>query len=211
MALLASGLGLAPRPSARAGAGRRLVVAVLKRALPAAAILLLAAVALWPQIRGLEDQRRLTFRRDAEAPADTLRMQQARFQGVDELGRPYTITARAAQQAGNGDAVLLDEPNADMTLQDGAWVFLQANQGTFRRTAQTLDLAGQVVLNHDAGYELRTERASIDLTARGATGDARVEAQGPFGTLEGSGFIATDGGKVIIVTGPATLVLEKFQ
>jgi lipopolysaccharide export system protein LptC len=196
------------RAAASDGAARRVVVGVLKRVLPAAAVLLLAAVALWPQLRGLDDQRRYTFRRDAGAPPDTLRIQDARFQGVDELGRPYTVTARSATQVSNSDAIALDEPKADMTLQDGAWVLLQAAEGTFRRQGQTLDLAGGVVLNHDAGYEVRTESASIDLAARGATGDRPVAAQGAFGTLDGQGFVATDGGRVITVTGPARLVLQ---
>jgi lipopolysaccharide export system protein LptC len=195
----------APRPAA---GGRRLAVGVAKRVLPAAAILLLAAIALWPQLQGADEARRVTFRRDGAAAPDTLRMQEARFQGLDELGRPYTVTARAATQVTGSEAIDLVQPTADMLLQDGTWVLLQAASGTFRRDAQMLDLGGGVVLNHDAGYEVRTERASLDLRAQGATGDAPVAAQGPFGTLHGQGFVATDGGKVIVVTGPATLLLE---
>lgn len=199
---------IAPRAAGTVSPGRRLAVRVLKRLLPAAAVLLLAAIALWPQIDGSDDQRRLTFRRDGEAAPDTLRVRQARYQGVDELGRPFTVTAREASQVSGRDAIEMVQPQADMTLQDGAWVFLDAAEGTYRRTAGLLELAGGVTLNHDAGYEVRTPTAQVDLRAQSAEGPGPVAAQGPFGTLEGIGFQATDGGREIIVFGPARLVLE---
>lgn len=197
-----------PRAARADSAARRLAVRVLKRLLPAAAVLLLAAVALWPQIDGSDDQRRLTFRRDGEAAPDTLRVRQARYQGVDDLGRPFTVTAHEASQVSGRDAIEMVKPQADMTLQDGAWVFLDAAQGTYRRAAGLLELGGGVTLNHDSGYEVRTPSAQVDLRAQSAEGPGPVAAQGPFGTLEGIGFQASDGGRQITVFGPARLVLE---
>lgn len=202
---------LPPHPLTRPPTGvRRLVVGALKRLLPLAALLLLAAIALWPQWQGAEDARRLTFRRAAtDILSEPLRMRDARFRGIDERGRPYTVTAELASQAGKSDDTIdLVQPKADITLQDGAWVLVQAAHGVYRRQPSELDLDGGVVLNHDAGYEIRTERASIDLRDQKAEGDRPVSGQGPFGTIEGSGFQAEQGGKVPIITGPATLVLQ---
>lgn len=193
------------------GAGRRLFVRVAKRLLPAAAILLLALVALWPQLDGSDEARRLTFRRGAEPPADTLRVRDARFQGVDEQGRPYTVTAEGAAQATGADTVDLVRPQADMTLADGAWVLLSAQGGVYARESQVLDLQGAVTLNHDAGYQVVTESARVKLREHSAEGQSAVAAQGPFGTLEGSGFELTDSGQVIVVTGPARLVLQETR
>jgi lipopolysaccharide export system protein LptC len=190
------------------GAARRLVVRALKRLLPAAAILLLVLVALWPQLDGTDEARRLTFRRGAEPPAETLRLREARFQGVDEQGRPYTVTAVEATQATGANIVRLTEPQADMTLTDGAWVLLRARAGSYARDARTLDLMGQVTLHHDSGYEVTSETAQVVLNEKSAHGESPVAAQGPFGTLEGSGFTLTEGGAVIVVTGPARLVLQ---
>jgi lipopolysaccharide export system protein LptC len=204
-------LAVLPRPTAGrpASAGRRMLVRVLKRLLPAAAVILLAAIALWPHLTGSDDARRYTFRLGANLLNEPMRMREARFQGIDELGRPYTLTAsEASQRGGNDDAIDLVEPKADITLQDGAWMLLQAATGVFHRTPQNLELEGGVVLNHDGGYEVRTERASIDLKGQVARGDRPVEAQGPFGTIEGTGFVAEEGGKVITVTGPATMIIR---
>jgi lipopolysaccharide export system protein LptC len=205
--------GRRPPPGAASpqGAGRRLFVRVAKRLLPAAAILLLALVALWPQLDGSDEARRLTFRRGAEPPADTLRVRDARFQGVDEQGRPYTVTAAEAAQATGADLVDLVRPQADMTLSDGAWVLLAAREGAYARDVQVLDLRGAVTLNHDAGYQVVTEAARVKLRDHSAEGESPVAAQGPFGTLEGTGFVLTESGQVIVVTGPARLVLQETR
>lgn len=204
--LAATSRPAAPAPSA----ARRLVVAALKRLLPAAAVLLLAAIALWPQWQGGEEARRFTFRRGAtDLLNEPLRMRDAQFRGIDDRGRPYTVTAAEATQAGQGDDTIdLVRPKADITLQDGTWAIVQSAHGTYRRVQGVLELDGDVTLNHDAGYEVQTDRAHINLHDRSAQGDRPVAGQGPFGTIEGTGFEAEDGGKVLIVTGPATLVLQ---
>jgi lipopolysaccharide export system protein LptC len=204
-------LAVLPRPAVPrpASAGRRILVRVLKRLLPATAIILLAAIALWPHLTGGDDARRYTFRLGGNLLNEPMRMREARFQGIDELGRPYTLTAsEASQRGGNDDTIDLVEPKGDITLQDGAWMLLQSATGVFHRAPQQLELEGRVVLNHDGGYEVRTERASIDLKGQTARGDSPVEAQGPLGTIEGTGFVAEEGGKVITVTGPATMIIR---
>ena len=208
------GPGAEPRSAAGirapgAGTFRRVAVRVLKRVLPAAAIVLLAAIALWPQWQGADEARRITFRVGANLLNEPMRMRDARFRGIDELGRPYTITASEAMQLpGAEDQVDLVDPKGDITLQDGAWVLLQARHGLYQRQPGLLDLDTNVVLNHDSGYEVRTERASIDLKAQTARGDRPVEGQGPFGTIAGQGFETSEAGKVVIITGPATMILQ---
>lgn len=203
--------------SPRAGAGpsgaRRLVVRLLKRVLPLAAVLLLAAIALWPQWQGTDEARRFTFRRGAtDLLNEPLRMRDAIFRGIDERGRPYTVTAQQAIQVGQGDDTIdLVQPKADITLEDGTWALVQSVHGTYRRIPQLLELDGGVILNHDAGYEVRTESATINLRDQTAQGDRPVAGQGPFGTIEGTGFQADDAAKVLVVTGPATLVLQGLE
>jgi lipopolysaccharide export system protein LptC len=198
-----------PRPAGTSGATRRMMVRALKRVLPATAIVLLTAIALWPQWQGADEARRFTFRLGGNPLTEPMRMREARFRGIDEQGRPYTVTASEAMQLGNTDDTIdLTDPKGDITLQDGTWMLLQADHGLYYRQPGLLELDGNVVLNHDAGYEVRTERASIDLRGKTARGDRPVEGQGPFGTIEGQGFEAEEAGKVIIVTGPATLVIQ---
>ena len=121
-------------------------------------------------------------------------------------------TAQQAIQVGQGDDTIdLVQPKADITLEDGTWALVQSVHGTYRRIPQLLELDGGVILNHDAGYEVRTESATINLRDQTAQGDRPVAGQGPFGTIEGTGFQADDAAKVLVVTGPATLVLQGLE
>jgi lipopolysaccharide export system protein LptC len=188
-------------------ARRRVLVALAKWLLPALALALLALVAFWPEIEGGEDSR-VSFRRSAQPRAEALRVVEPRYQGIDELNRPYTVTARAGQQQGSEQILDLDQPRADILLTDGSWIYLRADEGRYDKPRGHLDLAGDVTIYHDNGTMLRTEQAAVEIEEGSASGDRPVAAQGPFGTLTSEGFRLTERGAVVVFTGQAHAVLE---
>ena len=198
------------RPAPRPGqlARRRILIGLAKRLLPALALALLAVVVFWPEIEGDEERSRVSFRRVAQPVAESLRVLSPRYQDVDELSRPYTVTARSAQQPGGEQILDLEAPRADMLLTDGGWVFVSADTGRYDRPRHHLDLAGDVTIFHDNGMTLRTPEAAVEIEEGAASGDAPVAAQGPFGTLESEGFRLKDRGAVVVFTGRAHAVLE---
>lgn len=222
------GLGAGPRDAAEDGPGRqmlalsrerrglsrgqlarrRFAVRWTKRLLPALALALLSAVVFWPEIEGNEDRSRVSFRRTVQPRAEGLRVVNPRYQGIDDLNRPFTITADAAQQEGATQILNLEEPRGDLLLTDGAWIYVQARTGRFDRPANHLDLAGAVTIYHDSGLMLLTEAAAVQLDAGSASGDTPVAAQGSFGTLTSEGFRLTERGAVVVFTGNAHAVLE---
>ena len=187
---------------------RRILVGLAKRLLPVLALALLAAVVFWPEIEGNEDRSRVSFRRSAQTRPESLRVLSPRYQDVDELNRPYTVTARSAQQPGGEQLLDLDAPRADIVLTDGGWVFLSADTGRYDRPRHHLDLAGDVTIYHDNGTTLRTAEAAVEIEQGSASGNAPVAAQGPFGTLESEGFRLKDRGAVVVFTGRAHAILE---
>jgi lipopolysaccharide export system protein LptC len=104
--------------------------------------------------------------------------------------------------------VNLTDPKGDITLQSDSWVMLAAPRGVYARNSRQLDLSGGVTLYRDDGTTLRSESATIDLAQSVAASGVPVSAEGPFGTLDASGFTLLDGGAVIQFTGPARLVLN---
>lgn len=204
------GLGAARRepPDPARLARRRRAVQLLKRLLPLSAFAALAAVVLWPQLAGMEEGVRVAYRKPSlDVPAGAASVVEPRFQGTDERGRPYTVSADSALQPPGSETIALTRPRGDITLEDGAWVLLEARTGAFRREARMLSLEGEVALFHDSGFEVRTEAAEIDLRGGTARGDRPVSAQGPAGTLDAVGFEITDRGDVLVFGGPARLVL----
>lgn len=105
----------------------RWAVGIAKRLLPVAALALLATVALWPELSGNGDHARLTYRRGSIEPQSG-QMTNATYHGVDDRGRPYTMTASAARQV-SPERIDLTDPKGDMTLESGNWLMVQSKRG----------------------------------------------------------------------------------
>lgn len=188
---------------------RRIMLAVVRRALPVAACLLLAAIVLWPELNRTEERVRVQINLAAQVSPESMRVAQPRYRGLDEQGRPYNVTADAAIQAGASQNILdLTNPRADQFLGEDAWVMLESRTGRFNRADNRLDLAGDVTLWHDNGTRMQTGQALVRMNAGYAEGNAPVAAQGPFGTLTSEGFRIIDRGQVVVFTGRAHTVLE---
>lgn len=195
-------------PNAGALARRRAVVTIAKWLLPAAALLLLSAIALWPEIESAEERGRVAFRRVVAVAPEAATVTAPRYQGLDQQGRPVNVTAERAAQRGQSNVFDLVAPRGDLLTGDGAWLLGEAARGVFDRPADRLDLAGRVTLWHDGGTVIVTEAARIELRAGSAAGDAAVAAQGPFGTLTSEGFRIAERGRVVLFTGRSRAVLE---
>ena len=194
-------------PTASRIARRRVVVTLTKWLLPVAALLLLSSVALWPEIARVRDQGRIAFRRAFSVEPDSGRMKQARYRGVDERGRPFTVTAASALQ--NGPVRIdLSDPKGDLVTESGSWVMVEARDGVYIQRAGQLDLSHDVVLYRDDGTTMRTQSASVDVRQGAAASSELTHAEGPFGVLDAQGFTLVDKGAAIQFHGPAKLTLN---
>jgi len=188
---------------------RQRLVQAMKFLLPMLALGLLGLMLFWQDIEG--GNSRLSFRRGPALVPEALQLVAPRFQGVDEVNRPYTVTARVARQRGQEEVVLLDLPRADILLTDGAWIYVESDRGRYDKPAQHLDLEGDVRIYHDTGLLFRTEAAAVQVDAGSAQSDRPTKAQGSFGTIESEGFEMHDRGAVMIFTGRARAILEGRQ
>jgi lipopolysaccharide export system protein LptC len=200
--------GVAPRALkvTSRGARRRLFVGLAKRLLPLVAVGLLALVALWPEFSSDLERGRFTYRLGANAPEGGA-LTQPRYSGVDQEGRPFTITASMARQVGQ-ERTNLTDPKGDITLGADSWLMVQASQGVYMQRTSELDLSGNVTLYRDDGTTLQTDTAVVDLHAGAASSGDKVHVEGPFGTLDAQGFTVLDRGAVVQFAGPGRLVLN---
>lgn len=196
-----------PPPSSRRIAQRRFLVNATKWLLPVAALLLLGSIAAWPELTRIKDGARVSFKRVFSLEPDSARMMAPSYRGVDERGRPYTITADwAAQDAPS--KVVLSRPRGDATLESGAWLMLQGEQGVYIQHTGELDLQRDVQLYRDDGTAMRSETATINVKEGAAASADMTHAEGPFGVLDAQGFTLTEKGAVIQFHGPARLVVR---
>jgi len=202
------GKGSRPRTLPTPGriARRRFLITVTKWVLPVGALALLALIALWPEIDRATSRARLAMTQ-ASGELDGGKLINARYNGVDEKARPYTITAATARQV-DPERVVMTMPKGDITLENGTWLMLNAKDGTFLQHLNQLDLVNDVTLYRDDGTTMHTASASIDLKAGAAAGSEPTHVEGPFGTLDAQGFTVSDKGAAIDFSGPAHVVLN---
>lgn len=194
---------LAPRRQRPAGYSR--FVHLMKIALLGIAVLLVVLVAIWPQLRVVEEEFLVKFASLKGAKVDQIEMLNARYFGTDEENRPYAVTATRALEL-DEDRVELERPKADMTMDQG-WIMLNGDKGYYSKGDKTLRLVGNVSVFQDEGYEFHTSEALIHVEHGDASGDEPVQGAGSFGWVTGEGFELTDKGKRLMVTGKSKLVL----
>jgi lipopolysaccharide export system protein LptC len=127
-------------------------------------------------------------------------MNKPRYEGTDEKGQKYTITADKATQKTTA-LIELENVAADMFTSSGSWLSLTAKAGEFHDDSKLLFLSGGVMLYHEDGYQFTTERVEIDTQTSQARGDLVVEGQGPMGKLLATGFEIGDNGNRIVFGG----------
>lgn len=163
-------------------------VTLMKRALPIAALVLLAAVGIYAFQPRQQDRMAMTFERVGEV-ANDLAMIKPRLSGTDAKGNPFVITAdRAVQEGRNSRRARLENVDADMTLDKERWLNATAANGLFDADARTLVLGGGIAVFSDNGYELRTKAAHFDLKRGFVHGEQKVTGQGPLGTMSADAF-----------------------
>jgi lipopolysaccharide export system protein LptC len=214
----ADGLGLLFGTSAgerMASSRRRLpqysqVVSWGKIALPAIAVVLAALVVIWPQLERVgDDAFSIGITAIGQRGVNLEQVVNARFFGTDSDRQPYSVTADLAEETEPGSRVVrLEHPQADIALKDGAWMMMTAQEGLYHQQSSLLELHDDVSVFHDGGYELHTERATIDMPNGKAEGDRAISAQGPFGTLQAEGFRIDRQAETVMFTGKARLVLR---
>ena len=175
----------------------------LRIGLPVLAGVLLVSLILWPMIRPVKIKSAI-MKNIPDLVIDNLH-----FTGLDSKNEPYSMTAlKATRPSGEQNIYDLEKPEAEITLANGAWVDGKAHYGRYDQDARKLWLGGDVELFHDKGYHFVSEETQVNLNENYAWGEKPVLIQGDFGIIRGTGFRLLDSGHIMIVTGPATAVLN---
>lgn len=183
-------------------------VALMKRALPLAAGAILAAVLVYSFIPRQPDRVTMTFERMGRI-ANDLAMTKPRLTGTDDEGRPFVITADVAiQDPKHLHRGRMKNIEADMTLDDGRWVTATAAEGLFDMDANALKLRGGIAVYSDAGYELHTQIANVDMKRGLLHGPVPVTGHGPLGSLRADRFEFERRGQLLHLIGNVHMIFS---
>ncbi|MBW8309328.1 MAG: LPS export ABC transporter periplasmic protein LptC [Candidatus Paracaedibacteraceae bacterium] len=190
----------------------------LKRILPAITVLLILAIAFWPNIyKWLSPPPpphkvvSTIAKNSLEKPKDSI-ANEARdiyFDGVDKNNQPYTLIAKQGTEFKKG-TVELTLPTLTLKLNSGQIVMLKSDKAILYKEQQKIELINHVVLTHTTGYEFTTEKAWLDMETSAAFGHDPITGTGPQGQLSAKrGFKLTDKGERVSFIGRPELLIQK--
>ncbi len=182
-------------------------VGVMKRALPAAAFAVIAAVLAFFFVARQPNKVSMTYEKLGSIEND-LAMIKPRLIGADGNGNPFVITADAAiQDAKNPKRARLRKVEADLVLDKNGWLNANAANGVVDMKAGNLELGGGIDVFSDSGYTLHSQSASLDLNKWIVHGHNEVTGQGPLGTLRADMFHYDRGSHQLALDGHVQMTL----
>ena len=180
---------------ARLNSGR---VRVLKFALPALAVLMLAAFAGFAALRELSipdvaiSQVSLS---DGKVAMDNLRLR-----GVTSDDKPYEVEAVRALQPVNGTGpVELFDITATLPMDTGQTAALEAETGTYDQAGGTMTFDGGLRFQTEDGMVATLQNARIDLETSTLQTDAPVDIRRQTTHISAQSMMIEQGGKVLIL------------
>lgn len=201
-----------PRRVKAFGRGYSLFVSILKFSLPAAALVIIAALGF--RLSGHTMTKPADIAANAPAEKTTpgqIALVAPKYEGTDDQGRPYTVTAdRADRSMDSPDLVVFQNPLADITLGDNSWLALRSSTGTYDHVKQVLTLDSGVSVFHDSGYEMTLQNVTVSLKDKSAASAQPVTLHGPMGTIGARSLAVRDQGNLIVFGGPATMTIFRL-
>jgi hypothetical protein len=171
----------------------------------ATATLLTVIILLWPSIQ--QELGGFT----ADQPLGRYnKMIHPRISGVDNQNRPYSVTGQSSSSdshkaLGGGGIIILDTPEGELMLENGAWLTIRANYGEIDCEHRLITLREKVIVARDDGYSFTTEEAFLDLDTWMTWGNLPIAGHGPSGEVVANAFRIEGQGSTIVLTGKTQL------
>ncbi|MDD3797658.1 MAG: LPS export ABC transporter periplasmic protein LptC [Novosphingobium sp.] len=186
------------------------LVAWLTKALPAGIGVLAALMLLLPFApRG--DISFLLDRNQVAIIKDRLRVENAMYRGVDDKGRPFSLTAGKAVQHSSREALVrMEGLKASILLKDGP-ALLSASNGRYDIDSETVTIDGPVQFTAADGYRMVARDVSVNLETRQLVGNGKIDGSTPAGTFSADHISADLGERIVALYGNARLHMTPGQ
>lgn len=180
------------------------LVGFLQKALPAGIGVVVAVMILVP----LSPRHEISFLLDRNKVAVTperIHVDEAKYRGEDDDGRPFQLTAGSAIQPSPASPILeLTDLVASIQLKDGP-AQLNAPGGNYNFDTSQVAVPGPVNFSASDGYSMVTNNVAIDLKTRRIAGAGGVSGTVPAGTFTADRIIGDLGERTVTLEGNARL------
>ncbi|HEX4738756.1 MAG TPA: LPS export ABC transporter periplasmic protein LptC [Allosphingosinicella sp.] len=183
-------------------------VRFLKIVLPVGVLGFLAYLLLSPLSHNKEVSFLLDKKKVATA-SERLKTQTARYQGVDDNGRPFIVDAnQAIQKTSQVPIVDITGVRAQMQLKQGP-ATATADTGRYHMDNQTMDVNGPIHVVGAGGYKLETRDVTLDLNKHTMAGHSGVEGTMPLGHFTADNMNASLPDQHVTLTGRPHLHIDQ--
>lgn len=174
---------LLPKPQAANGRGWSSFVVVMRRTLPAIAIIFGISALFWPFLQKQEVS--FTLSREEVAKSDgVVMMQNLVYVGTLDNMQIFRLEAKeGVQDSPAAPRIKLTAIKASMELPQGIKVSFQAGQGMYETKSEILSIAETVTLTTTNGYQLSMNGAVINIKEQTAVGNGPIIGITPVGSL----------------------------
>ncbi|WP_235425518.1 LPS export ABC transporter periplasmic protein LptC [Croceibacterium mercuriale] len=178
--------------------------------LPAAVGALLAMMLIAP-LKPTGEVSFLLDRNKVATADDRLRLDDARYRGQDNSGRPFSVSAgNAVQRSASVPVVQLQDLTARLLLRDGP-AQLTAPGGSYQIEQQQVGIDGAVRFLAADGYSMVARGVAIDLPGRALVGQGRVAGTVPAGSFSADRVLADLDTRVVTLDGNARMTMVPGQ
>ncbi len=192
------------RAFAAPGGSHDRVVRFLAKWLPAgigvvAAVMILSPLAQRGEVNFLLDRNKVAVTNER------LRVDNATYRGLDNMSRPFTITAGSAvQRSASVPVVLMQDLFAQIQLSDGPGE-ISASGGAFDHSIEQFTADGDVNFRAADGFHMVASGVTIDLRHQLVTGSGGVQGAIPSGTFSADQIRANLEERTVALEGNARL------
>jgi lipopolysaccharide export system protein LptC len=139
---------------------------------------------------------------------ERLKLDHAMYRGMDNRGRPFSLTAGSAvQHTAKVPVVTMSNLSARLLLTDGP-AELTAPDGAFHYDSNIVDVRGPVDFSAAQGYRMTISNVTIDLKQQHVTGLGGVAGAIPAGTFSADRLDADLDERTVTLSGKARLRME---
>ncbi len=189
------------------------LVAILRKALPALAVLVLAAYFVSTQLSvkvGIGD---MTASIDGiEVTGGNLRMINPKLKGTDKRNGAYVVTADYADQdVKNPKIVKLNALKADLSNPSGTWSRMTATRGVFNSNAERLVMQDKIDISTSSGLTGELTHATLDMKTQTLRSHRPVFFQTEGGTVRANALTYRSADSSLTFRGKVRVHLDRAQ
>jgi lipopolysaccharide export system protein LptC len=182
------------------GSSKDRIFGLLKIALPAAAVVVLATIIAWPLVSAQEFSF-LLAKDQVEMATERLRINNAVYRGETARGEAFVISAGGAVQRSSALPIVeLTKLSAKLKMADGP-ATVTAPAGRYFMETDMLQISGPVRFDSAAGFSLDSQTVNVDLNQRTVVTDQPVTGVLPIGSFRSQSLSADIQGSKVILDG----------